>query len=99
MDTELIMGVVAYWFGFSLVASLHFFGREFKRLQSTLKLRLWRFALSLLLMVGVFAAAFFGGYVNRTFPTHDVYAKGLIAGCVVYLVFASLWTRYVKPPV
>ncbi len=96
MDAELLMGIVAYWFGFTSLAGLHFFVKNFKSLQNEIVTRLWRLALSLLLMVGPVSAAFFGGYVNRTFPASDVFAKGFLAGIAMYALFAWLWTRNVK---
>lgn len=95
MDAELIMGAVAYWLGFSLMASVHFFVKQFKKLQSTIVMRLLGFVLMMLLLTGALGAAFFGGYVNHNFPANDIFAKGLWAGFTIYGLFAWLWTSYV----
>jgi hypothetical protein len=98
MEAELTMGGVGYWFGFSLLAAMHFFVREFNHLQSTLALRLWRAALSLLLVVGVFSFVFFSGYAFRTFPVSKAHLFGFFMGLAVYAIFAWFWTRNVKRP-
>ena len=96
MSTELILGGVGYWYGFSLLAALHFLVRRFDRLQTRLALRLWRFALSVLLLVGVFSFAFFSGFALKAVPNTDAHFKGLFLGLGVYAIFAWLWRRYVE---
>src|SRR5258706_498647 len=98
MNAELIVGGVGYWYGFSLIAAMHFFVREFKQLESTLALRLWRLALSLLILAGVFTYVFFSAYVIGSFSQSDVHFKGLFLGSGVYICSAWLWMRYVKRP-
>lgn len=96
MNPDLIFGAVGYWYGFSVLAAMHFFVRRFEKLQPTLALRLWRLALSVLLLFGVFSFAFFSGYAIRAVPNTDAHFKGLFLGFVMYATFAWLWRRYVE---
>ena len=96
MSVDLVLSGVGYWYGFSLLAGIHFFVRTFDKLQRTLALRLWRLLLSILLVAGVVSFVFFSNYTVRTMPETDTQFKGLFLGAGVYMLFAWLWIRHVK---